>query len=229
MYTQCEHCKAIFRVNMREVSIAKGKLRCGECKEVFLATSNLSTTLPEPFQPNVHIEELSASPPPNVVNPTRSKALKQPAPPQFTVKSIEKDSQKNKINWLSLLGILLALLLFAQVLYNNRHLFINIPKHSPEKVEMLMHNVFVHPNESGVLLISGSMINNAKYPQAYPILELRLTNAQSKVISLRRFKPSEYLDKYSNSMLLPSNEATSLKLKIKDPGDSAKRFQFGFL
>ena len=52
MYTQCQHCKAIFEVSMREVTIAAGKLRCGECNEVFDAMLTLSTTLPEPFSPD---------------------------------------------------------------------------------------------------------------------------------------------------------------------------------
>ncbi len=50
MYTQCEQCKAIFRVNMREVTVAKGQLRCGECNAIFNATKSLSTTMPASFE-----------------------------------------------------------------------------------------------------------------------------------------------------------------------------------
>ena len=47
MYTQCSHCKAIFRVTMKELTAAQGLLRCGECDAIFDAMRSLSTTLPE--------------------------------------------------------------------------------------------------------------------------------------------------------------------------------------
>ena len=47
MYTQCNHCKAIFRVTMKELTAAQGLLRCGECDTIFDAMKSLSTTLPE--------------------------------------------------------------------------------------------------------------------------------------------------------------------------------------
>lgn len=47
MYTQCRHCKAIFRVTMKELTAAQGLLRCGECDTIFDAMKALSTTLPE--------------------------------------------------------------------------------------------------------------------------------------------------------------------------------------
>ena len=56
MYTQCTHCKAIFRVNMREVTVAKGKLRCGECQKVFTSTETLSTTIPDAFVADDEVE-----------------------------------------------------------------------------------------------------------------------------------------------------------------------------
>lgn len=50
MYTQCKHCKAIFRVGMKDLTTAQGLLRCGECDNIFDAMETLSTTLPDsPF------------------------------------------------------------------------------------------------------------------------------------------------------------------------------------
>ena len=87
----------------------------------------------------------------------------------------------------------------------------------------------MHPNESGVLLITASIENTADHSQPFPVLELSLSNAQSKIVALRRFKPEEYMGNYTKEMLLPSKSPTSLKLKIKDPGNNATRFQFDFL
>jgi hypothetical protein len=94
---------------------------------------------------------------------------------------------------------------------------------------MINHNIFAHPNESGVLLISALIENTAEQAQPYPILELRLKNSQAKLIALRRFLPREYLEKYNKNSLIPSKKPISLKLKIKDPGRDATHFQFEFL
>ena len=218
MYTQCEHCKAIFRINMREVTVAKGKLRCGECKKVFNATNNLSTTLPEPYKAGIQVEEIKSK-----EAPVKSRKKTE------QLSSSETTKKKEKTNWPLVLVLSLALLLLGQILYNNRHLFLNIPRHEPSLIKMISHNVFVHPNETGVLLISATMMNTATFEQAYPILEIKLTDAASKVISLRRFTPREYLENYRSGLVLPVNRAINIKLKIKDPGNKAKRFQFGFL
>ena len=47
MYTQCSHCRAVFRVTMKELTAAQGLLRCGECDTIFDAMKALSTTLPD--------------------------------------------------------------------------------------------------------------------------------------------------------------------------------------
>jgi len=238
---------------MREITIAKGQLRCGECHQVFNATKTLSTTVPDRFErsnveapedlliDNDHpsVNDIKRSTNDSVVIGDESNKLSssvknylQNANSQFekieTV--IKHDSTKSKSQLSTLLFVsFLFLLLVTQILYNYRHIIFNIPRHEPEKIQMLNHNVFVHPNEIGVLLITATIKNTAKHSQAYPILELSLSNAQSTIIALRRFKPEEYLDSYNEDMLLNSKEVTSLKLKIKDPGNKATRFQFDFL
>ena len=249
MYTQCEHCKAIFRVSMREVTIAKGMLRCGECQQVFNATDSLSTQMPKAYQDEQVPDD-------EIVESLDDINTRDYQPVNFTVKGVEEGKQKKQ--WgrkprrktekkqqkkaikqtgssrslkkeilLSLLAFLL-LMLIAQLLYHYRYIFTGEAQHHPEQIQMLNHNVFAHPNEPGVLLISGSFENTAKKAQPFPLLEVKLTNSQSQVVALRRFKPEEYLEKYDSSMLLPVKQSTRLKLKIKDPGNSATRFQFNF-
>ncbi|KAG1682829.1 tRNA-dihydrouridine synthase B [Nymphon striatum] len=67
---------------------------------------------------------------------------------------------------------------------------------------MISNNVFAHPNEDGVLLISASIENIAERKQYYPALEVSLTDADSNLVALRRFKPSEYLEGYNKKMVL---------------------------
>lgn len=230
MYTQCEQCKAIFRVNMREVTVAKGQLRCGECNAIFNATKNLSTTIPASYQ---ELEEAKKSAEIDAQEKLIEPHFKQAAPTKFTVKENKKTSEPStskKINyWLILAALLLLLLLAAQVTYNKRHLLSGKPLHEPEKIQMLNHNIFTHPNESGVLLISAQIENTAEKAQPYPVLELSLKNTQSTLVAFRRFFPKEYLTKYSKEQLIPPKIPITIKLKIKDPGSKATHFQFEFL
>ncbi|MCF6188936.1 MAG: zinc-ribbon and DUF3426 domain-containing protein [Cocleimonas sp.] len=227
MYTQCEKCKAIFHVNMREVTIAKGKLRCGECNEVFNATKTLSTTIPKTYDDLEREKKITLQAQEETVDPRDEDRMIHAKPSIKTIKKNKK--QVNKLKWLIASTVLLSTLLLTQVLYNYRHLFLETPRNEPEKIQMLNHNVFAHPNESGALLISALIENTAEHAQPYPILELRLENAQSNLVAFRRFLPKEYLKNYSKGLLIPSKKPISLKLKIKDPGKDATRFQFKFL
>ncbi len=248
MYTQCTHCEAVFRVNMREVTTAKGKLRCGECRKVFNATATLSTTVPKAFVIDEPVE---------IIKKPQQARQYTPLPPNFTVKGIEEKRQfrknkivKNTINEaderpeqvkgrllkfntksslvLPIVISLLVLLLVSQILYHYRHILTGAPINQPDKVRMLNHNVFTHPNEPNILLISATMESTAENAQPFPVLEVKLTNSASQVVALRRFKPIEYLEAYSPKQLLPVNTAIGLKLKIKDPGSKATGFEFNF-
>jgi len=225
MYTQCNHCKAIFRVDMKDVTSSQGKLRCGECLNIFNGVESLSTAIPEKFQissaqysdkESVHTNSIddshSTKNRPNDNRPEKS------------------NTQSRSANLYLASLFLLTFLLAAQVLYHNPSLYSdNIPTRLPDKVEMLNYNVFAHPNEAGVLLISGSMKNNAKHAQPYPSLEVSLTDAQSNLLGFSRFSPQEYLSNtITSSALLPIETPVSLRLKIKDPGSAATQFKFSF-
>ena len=297
MYTQCEKCKAIFHVNMREVTIAKGLLRCGECNNVFNASKSLSTSMPESFQElvdkknnsiittDVHKKIIQPLPTKHTVKtsptketsnwsvavasllkllpksfqarkkkdldtykkiPTQTQQEKRYiAPAKLSVKTLspiekekererqkrkEKERIKERENIRSIIvASLLTLLFTAQLAYNNRHVLLGSPIHEPEKIQMLNHNVFAHPNKSNILLISAQIENTAEKPQPFPVLEISLKDAQSKLVAFRRFLPKEYLTDYSNDQLIPSKQPITLKLQIKDPGNNATRFQFEFL
>ncbi len=228
MYTQCEKCKAIFRVNMREVTVAKGQLRCGECNAIFNATKSLSTTIPTSYQESIEEDENknhteTADLRKELIQTPVKKPTTQAKPIEFTKEST------SKTKWPVWAVLFLAALLVTQILYNKRHLILGMPIHKPEKIQMLNHNIFAHPNESGILLISAQIENTAKKAQPYPVLELSLKDAQSTLIAFRRFFPKEYLSDYSDEQLIPSKVPITLKLKIKDPGHKATRFQFEFL
>jgi len=46
MYTQCPHCQTCFRIAEAHLKVARGKVRCGSCQEIFDATGHLYARLP---------------------------------------------------------------------------------------------------------------------------------------------------------------------------------------
>lgn len=68
MYTRCPECTTCFRVTDRHLSIAKGKVRCGQCKHVFHAPSQAVDDLP--------INQLNAEKDSQVKSQTSSSAQK---------------------------------------------------------------------------------------------------------------------------------------------------------
>ncbi len=211
MFTQCTHCGAVFRVKMKELTVAQGKLRCGECDAIFNAMDTLTTTLPKKKLENeATVEDEIIDP--DVLTPQYSRVAR---------KSI------NSLHILAVLS-LLSLLVF-QMLYHHNRWFTQELERNPEQVQMISRNIISHPNDNGVLLISASIESKSEQAQPYPYIEVTLLDNEENTIALRRFKPREYLQQYSeNEVLVPKREVV-LQLKIADPGEKATRFNFKFM
>jgi len=71
----------------------------------------------------------------------------------------------------------------------------------PKQIEFIviddsdMQEDIQHP---GVMLLSSNLINKSPYNQAYPSLELTLTDTNDKPLLRRIFKPAEYLAANTN-------------------------------
>jgi hypothetical protein len=96
-----------------------------------------------------------------------------------------------------------------------------------QRIEILERNL--DTSKTGVAIFKLSMINTAAQSQAYPILELKLIDAETNVIGTRRFTPQEY---YSNkteiSAMMLSNETAQVTLEIVNPENKAVGFQIEF-
>ncbi len=257
MYTQCNHCKAIFRVTMKELTAAQGLLRCGECDTIFDAMKTLSTTLPEERRFASGNEVPDYTPPRKAESATESTVknflTKLFNPATNTAKSYKTKAKKLSVskshskNWLLLGVVLLLLLLIAQLLYFKRNWLaqqpltasltqqichyvgcqIDIPSDLTQ-LKLLSRNVYSHPNTPNVLTISLSIQNDGQFEQPYPLIEISFLNKTNKVVALRRFKPEEYIKNY-HQQLMPKGVPIELVLNIADPGTEAVRFQFRFL
>lgn len=209
---------------MKELTVAQGKLRCGECASVFNAMDSLSTKLPEQDDPanTVSLGSLNQNPSDN---------YKTSANPKVAESSIDRrpSSRFEEMSsvWPLALAGLLTVTLISQV-WLTRDLWINGVR-QPEKVKMLSRKVFTHPSEPNALVITGAIENTASKAQPFPYLEARLLDSSNQTVALRRFKPSEYLERYEAETMLGSQQQSLIRLKIQDPpGNRAKQFKFSF-
>ncbi len=70
-------------------------------------------------------------------------------------------------------------------------------------------------NARGLFVLQASLHNRAGYPQAWPALELTLTDTNDTVVSRRVLMAADYLPPAINSAAFPANGETAIKLWIE--------------
>jgi predicted Zn finger-like uncharacterized protein len=143
---------------------------------------------------------------------------------------------RKRRTWPWVMGSLLLLLVFlAQVLYLLRvELAAELPGVKPvltgycdllkcsiplpQKAELMSiesSDLEADPIQSNIITLSATLHNRAPYVQAYPSLELSLTDIQEKVIARRTFAPAKYLNaREDETSGLASTREISVKLRF---------------
>jgi predicted Zn finger-like uncharacterized protein len=105
LYTRCSACHTVFKVNNKQLSIAKGKVRCGACLSVFQASDYLvqplialplKTTLPQVSFPQLKTSKESLPDSSKVKSLSTSDPLKSTENKE-NIKPIESTSQIKKV------------------------------------------------------------------------------------------------------------------------------------
>ena len=151
-------------------------------------------------------------------------------------KNLKFEKPKIKVNvWLILLGLILAILAGLQSVYYLRtSISTDYPQYKPYLVQACaaikceidlpknldffalydsnMQEDYEHKN---VINFSSQLINNAPYAQAYPNIEVTLTDDVDQPVLRRKIKPSEYLTSEINvDAGINSSEELRIKLSI---------------
>ncbi|WP_158637088.1 DUF3426 domain-containing protein [Arenimonas daejeonensis] len=84
------------------------------------------------------------------------------------------------------------------------------PWHEPDAFRVTNREVQPHPKVPGVLLITTSFRNDARWPQAWPVMEVSLQDLDGQSLGLRRFQPVEYLGSPpASSLIAPGQSAVA--------------------
>lgn len=228
MYTQCPHCEAVFRVSIKEITAANGKLRCGECSHVFNGMDSVSSS---------YSQQLNKIPSPHTSN--------TPVTPAYPNIETSQNYSKKLMLW-AIVGLIALMLL--QIAYSSRNWLAHqplssgitrstcrfigcsiTPKRDASQIKITSRNVYAHPNEPNSLIIAATFNNEAKFTQPLPLIEVNFLDKTGKIVALRRFRPDEYLQNKQSDKLFSPNETITFRIKIADPGEKAVTFQFKFL
>ncbi|MEP6939329.1 MAG: zinc-ribbon and DUF3426 domain-containing protein [Rudaea sp.] len=235
---RCAHCSAVFDALRTLTDTLPGRV------------TRLDAHLPEADLPNLDMPVMR--PVPDADAPAHNDLFTQAAVqgaalPQFTRTPVVPNRASA---WPWRVGVALLIpLLIAQVGYAERFelqrnatsrpwlelacvkLGCTLPlPHDADGLALLSRDVRPHPSVSKALIISATLRNNADHTQAFPTVEITLTDLDEHRIAMRRFRPSEYVgDARTIHAGLTSGASTALVFEVADPGKSAVAYEFRFL
>ncbi len=94
---------------------------------------------------------------------------------------------------------------------------------------LLSRDIRPHPSVEGALIVSATVRNDADFAQAYPTVDITLSDLDEKRIAMRRFAPREYLgDTRGIERGLAAGASAALVFEVADPGRNAVAFEFKF-
>jgi predicted Zn finger-like uncharacterized protein len=238
--TSCSYCNARYRITDDQLKIAVGKVRCGECSEVFNAIPSLKT--------NVESDHAANRRQPSVL-PDKTHTPYSQLSLHEAMYGEGRRSFTHFYPLLWLLGILLLLVLvLTQAIYYQRYELISKPRYQQQilnlcelipcgdakfsnsrQIKLLERNVFTHPVKPNALMMTGSFVNKAPFPQKLPKLLVTLFDIQGNLIANRQFVSDEYLQPGNQPTALQSNQSIQFRLEILDPGKIALTYEFEFL
>lgn len=259
MYTQCPQCLTVYRIDGETLGAARGHVRCADCETVFDALATLTELLPpEPIDqltahatqaepPRLALPILRRDPVQTLFAETRSppRSTRTPAPTFARRRGLRKP--RNSGSWLAACCVLL-LTLGAQIAWSQRADWIDdarvrgvldplcariachLPlRHDSSTLELLSRDIQPHPSVPGALIISATLRNDATFAQAYPTVEVWLSNLDDKPVAMRRFQPRDYLaDARAIRQGIAAGASASLVFEVADPGKNAVAFEFKF-
>lgn len=102
------------------------------------------------------------------------------------------------------------------------------PWREPAAIAVQQRDVRPLPAQPGVLRVSATIRNDARWPQAWPQLTLTLSDVDGRALGMRVFEPDEYLAEAPAGPALSSGQSATIRMDIVEPSPHAVAFNFRF-
>ena len=166
--------------------------------------------------------------------------------PSFVLAHPAAATRRRRGEWLA--AATLALLLLAQLGWLQRERLAASPQlrpmleaacgalgcalpawRQPAAFALLSRDVIAPPDRPGVLRVQASFRNDARWPQPWPALSLRLTDINGHSLGARRFLPDDYLPpSQPRTGLVAAGQASQIAFDIAEPSPGVVGFDFRF-
>jgi predicted Zn finger-like uncharacterized protein len=256
MVTSCPACGTAFRVHPDQLTARGGQVRCGQCTTVFDARSALvaepdareAVPAPPPATRTDEIALVEAA-----VSQPLGNTL--PPEPEISLSESESEfefgprsrGRSRLATALWALGCAAGTLLLAgQAAYAYRgelavlwpaarpwlatacetlRCTIPLPQHS-DLISLESSELAAERGVAGVLTLSAVLRNRAGFAQAYPALELTLTDGQDRPLARRVLAPSDYLGaRAAREPVFAAGSEASFRLHIDAAGLGASGYR----
>ena len=89
--------------------------------------------------------------------------------------------------------------------------------------------VRANPDVPGELMVDALIVNQARFEQPFPVIELRFSSMEGRPIAARRFKPEEYLaGELKGATMFAPMTPVHIALSVEDPGTDAVSYYIQF-
>ncbi len=256
MVTRCPTCGTSFRVHPEQLAARGGQVRCGQCATVFDARSALVTNddphdsapaaPPATRADEIALVEAAASHPLGDSIPPEPEISLSESESEFEFGPRPRRRSRLAAGaWIAASAVA-ALALAAQLAYAYRgelaalwpgtrpwlaaacealRCAIPLPQH-PELISLESSELAAERGVPGVLTLSAVLRNRAGFPQAYPALELTLTDPQDRPLARRGLAPADYLGaRAAREPAFAAGSETSFRLHIDAAGLGASGYR----
>jgi len=98
-----------------------------------------------------------------------------------------------------------------------------------QSIELLQREIAQDPDADNVLQVRAMFVNQATFRQAYPVVQVTLSDTNNQIIAMRQLRPEEYLlDEPANQGMIPGRQVT-LELRFFKPEQAVSTYEFDFL
>ncbi len=247
----CPHCRAVFTVSQAQFNARGGLIRCEDCGEVFDATWHLAERpqdapggeappgdyedAPHHQGEGEHAQEDGGAPARGEPPPHDN------APPHDAAHYIAPRAGLAQVLLGAAAGLALVVALvwqvkgffideYAQHEQYRRHLaaFCKFagcklpPRRASARITMMHTDIQLHPREPNAMRIIVKLVNEARFAQPYPDLQLTLTDRNGRVVGRRAFAPETYLQ--GRGDVLQSGELGVVHFDLARPHGKAVGF-----
>lgn len=98
----------------------------------------------------------------------------------------------------------------------------------PAAFAMLSRDVRPLPGMPGTLQAQATFRNEARWPQAWPVILLTLKDADGRTLGARALQPTDYLPAEEALTVIEPGQSAQMAIRIREPSASVVAFSFDF-